>query len=117
MTDSGQPERPPRERQGAGAERSAAAAASGHPVDGHAAGDLVCERCGGRRVAGRFALPLLGSAKFGVRLGALSVETDIASDVCLECGRVELGVADLERIRKAIHADDIVKQAERRSHR
>lgn len=74
-------------------------------------GDLACVRCGGRRVEGRFALPLLGSAKFAVRLGTMSVETDIVCTVCLECGLVDLGVADLERIRKAIHAEDIVRQA------
>ncbi len=115
MTDSGDLEQAAHERQGAPSETASDATAP--PVVGSSAGELVCERCGGRRVAGRFALPLLGSAKFGVKLGALSVETDIASDVCLECGRVELAVVDLERIKKAIHADDVVKQAGRHAHR
>jgi hypothetical protein len=117
VTGRGDLERAARERQSDAAE--APADATAHPDAGASAisVELVCERCGGRRVAGRFALPLLGSAKFGVRLGALAVETDIASDVCLECGRVELGVVDLERIKKAIHADEVVKQAERRAHR
>ncbi len=86
-------------------------------VDGEPILEPVCERCGGRRVAGQFALPILGSAKFAVRLGSLSVETDIACTVCLGCGRVELGVADLERIQKAIHAEDVAKQAGRRPRR
>ena len=116
MTGSGQPNRQPSENQPEGT-TGESVGGKGRAVGEAQPGDLVCARCGGRRVAGQFALPILGSAKFAVRLGPLAVETDIVCSVCLKCGLVDLGVADLERIHKAIRAEDIVKQTGRRLHR
>ena len=76
-----------------------------------------CPRCGERMFPGNFALPILGTPKFAVRLGPVAVESDIASAMCLACGHVELWVKDLERIHRAAAADDQVRDRMNRARR
>lgn len=66
---------------------------------------------------GQFALPLLGTPKFGVRLAMMNVESDVAAAMCLHCGHLELWVSNLERVRRAQEADERARERARRLHR
>ena len=70
-----------------------------------------CRDCGGRMVSGQLVLPLLGAPKFGVKLATMSVESDISSAMCVDCGHLELWVTDTAKIRWAQEAGERAQTA------
>jgi hypothetical protein len=64
----------------------------------------TCSECGGDLVDGSMGIPLLGSPRFAVKLGATEVTTEVLAGMCRDCGRVELRARDPERIRVAAAA-------------
>lgn len=117
MNDEPAMDRPGAEREEAAASTTSAPGASGARADeaSRATGaPRACPRCGAELTPGQLALPLLGAPKFGVRLGTLSVEVDVAAALCLDCGFVDLWVPDTGRIRKAIRAEHLVSERARK---
>jgi hypothetical protein len=64
----------------------------------------TCPECGGHLVAGRIAVPIVGSLRFVYRLGTNEVSTEVAAQLCVDCGRVRLQAKDTELIRRAERA-------------
>lgn len=110
MNDQGTPEPTAAAASDDTAPASGAGAAATSSGSGTHAAPAVCRRCGGPLTPGQLALPLLGTPKFGVRLGSLSVEADVAAGLCLECGLLELWVPDTAKLQKAIRADRLVHE-------
>jgi hypothetical protein len=64
----------------------------------------ICPECGGDLVAGRIAVPIVGSLRFVYRLGTNEVATEVAAQLCGDCGRVRLQAKDPELIVRAVRA-------------
>jgi hypothetical protein len=64
----------------------------------------ICPECGGDLVAGRIAVPIVGSLRFVYRLGTNEVATEVTAQLCGDCGRVRLQAKDPELILRAVRA-------------
>jgi hypothetical protein len=60
--------------------------------------------CGGQWVDGRIAVPIVGSLRFVYRLGTNEVATEVAAQMCGDCGAVQLRARDPEAIVRAQRA-------------
>jgi hypothetical protein len=60
-----------------------------------------CRECGGSWTAGRIAVPIVGSLRFVYRLGTNEVSTEVAADLCGNCGHVRLRARDPKLIEQA----------------
>jgi hypothetical protein len=60
--------------------------------------------CGGEWVDGRIAVPIVGSLRFVYRLGTNEVTTEVAAQMCGNCGAVQLRARDPEAIVRAQRA-------------
>jgi Zn-finger nucleic acid-binding protein len=63
-----------------------------------------CPSCGGEWVDGRIALPIVGALRFVYRLGTTEVATEVAAQMCEDCGTVRLQARDPEAIVRAQRA-------------
>jgi Zn-finger nucleic acid-binding protein len=63
-----------------------------------------CPSCGGQWVDGRIAVPIVGSLRFVYRLGTNEVATEVAAQMCGDCGAVQLRARDPEAIVRAQRA-------------
>jgi Zn-finger nucleic acid-binding protein len=63
-----------------------------------------CPSCGGEWVDGRIAVPIVGSLRFVYRLGTNEVTTEVAAQMCMDCGTVHLRARDPEAIVRARQA-------------
>jgi protein involved in polysaccharide export with SLBB domain len=60
--------------------------------------------CGGQWVDGRIAVPIVGALRFVYRLGTNEVATEVAAQMCGNCGAVQLRARDPEAIVRAHRA-------------
>jgi Zn-finger nucleic acid-binding protein len=63
-----------------------------------------CPSCGGEWVDGRIAVPIVGSLRFVYRLGTNEVATEVAAQMCGDCGAVQLRARDPQAIVRAQRA-------------
>jgi hypothetical protein len=75
----------------------------------------ACDRCGGQLIEGTLALPILGRARFAYDLRGRSVETDVDSRMCADCGSLTFTATDPARIRRAHAAIDRLNAGRRGS--
>lgn len=63
-----------------------------------------CRSCGGEWVEGRIAMPIVGALRFVYRLGTNEVATEVAAQMCANCGAVQLRAHDPQAIVRAQRA-------------
>jgi hypothetical protein len=63
-----------------------------------------CPDCGGSTVAGKVAVPIIGTLRFVYRLGTNEIATEVAALMCGDCGRVTLRAKDPALIQRAQRA-------------
>jgi Zn-finger nucleic acid-binding protein len=63
-----------------------------------------CPSCRGQWIDGRIAVPIVGSLRFVYRLGTNEVATEVAAQMCGNCGAVQLRARDPEAIVRAQRA-------------
>lgn len=63
-----------------------------------------CPACRGELTDGRIAVPIVGSLRFVYRLGTTEVATEVAAQMCEDCGHVALRGRDPGLIGRARRA-------------
>lgn len=63
-----------------------------------------CPQCGGAWIDGRIAVPIVGGLRFVYRLGTNEVTTEVAAQMCEDCGHVGLRARRPELIKRAQNA-------------
>ena len=68
-----------------------------------------CRRCGGSLLDGNIAMPVLGGLRFVLRVGTGEAATEVAAQMCAQCGEVTLRGRDPARIVQAQRAAKLGK--------